>query len=140
MGKGRRERLALFGTKGLERLQEYLSLERTTAFNIDEYLFLNYRNKQITTRSVQRICTMFKKFLKIKRPLTPHKLRHSFATHMINQGADLRVIQELLGHQAITSTERYTHVALDKLSSMCQELHPLNNMKLKRNESRNKKD
>jgi integrase/recombinase XerC len=129
MGKGRRERLALFGSKALNQLKEYLAYERIPAKNVSEHLFLNYQNNPITTRSVQRICAMFKKFLKIKRPLTPHKLRHSFATHLINQGASLRAVQELLGHKTITSTELYTHVAIENVSAMCDKLHPLNTMK-----------
>ncbi len=71
---------------------------------------------------------MFRKFLKVQRPLTPHKIRHSFATHMLSQGADLRMIQELLGHKTLSSTEKYTHVSLTDLSEMCNTLHPVGKM------------
>ncbi|GAG06200.1 unnamed protein product, partial [marine sediment metagenome] len=90
-----------------------------------EYLFLNYRGEQITSRSIQRIFEMFRKFLKLERKITPHKIRHSFATHMLNQGADLRIVQELLGHKTLASTEKYTHVSLEDLARMCDNIHPL---------------
>jgi len=67
-------------------------------------------------------------FLKGKKNITPHKLRHSFATHLLNQGVDLRVVQELLGHQALSSTEKYTHVTQQELAEMCQNNHPLSSM------------
>ena len=71
---------------------------------------------------------MFRSFLHIERPLTPHKLRHSFATHLLNQGADLRAVQELLGHKTLASTEKYTHVSLENLSKLCESIHPINTM------------
>jgi integrase/recombinase XerC len=69
---------------------------------------------------------MFRTFLKINRTLTPHKVRHSFATHLLNEGVDLRMIQELLGHKTIVTTEIYTHVTNQQLAKMCDEKHPLN--------------
>ena len=69
---------------------------------------------------------MFRKFLKVERPITPHKIRHSFATHLINQGVNLRMIQELLGHKTLTSTEKYTHVSLQDLAQLCDTIHPIN--------------
>jgi len=128
MGKGRKERMVLFGSKAQEKLQLYLKTERAVAKSPDEQLFLNYRYQPITTRSVQRIIEMFRQFLNIDRAISPHKIRHSFATHLLNQGTDLRVVQELLGHATLASTEKYTHVSLEKLTEMCDTIHPFNQM------------
>lgn len=128
MGKGRKERIVLFGEKAKNKLHLYLTIERGKPNNMSEYIFLNNRDEQLTTRSVQRIIEMFRKFLKIERKITPHKLRHSFATHMLNQGVDLRIVQELLGHKTLSSTEKYTHVTTTELSQLCDKLHPFNNM------------
>ncbi|MFZ5954345.1 MAG: site-specific tyrosine recombinase/integron integrase [Candidatus Dependentiae bacterium] len=125
-GKGKRERIALFGQKAKDRLTKYLNEERPKSQNPDEHLFLNYRNEPLTSRSVQRIIEMFRGFLKIDKHITPHKLRHSFATHLLNQGVDLRVVQELLGHKTLASTEKYTHISLDNLARLCDQIHPIN--------------
>lgn len=131
-GKGRKERIVLFGSKAREKIIEYLTHERPTAKSVTEPLFVNYRQTQLTSRSVQRIIHMFYPFLKIKRPITPHKIRHSFATHMLNQGVDLRLVQELLGHKTLASTERYTHVTISELSKMCDTIHPVHSFKKKK--------
>lgn len=125
-GKGRKERIALFGTKAAQRLKEYLESERFAPPRLDEPLFTSTHKKPLNPRSVQRIIHMFQPFLKTNKKLTPHKLRHSFATHLLNQGTDLRVVQELLGHQTLASTEKYTHVNLEDLINVCNTLHPLN--------------
>jgi len=127
-GKGNKERIVLFGTKAATKLSEYLNTERTQQQKYDERLFLNYRSEPLTSRSIQRIIQMFRHFLKVDRPISPHKIRHSFATHMLNQGVDLRVVQELLGHQSLSSTEKYTHVSLEKLSKMCNDIHPIHTL------------
>lgn len=128
MGKGKRERLVLFGEKAKSKLNDYINIERAKILNHDEYFFLNNRMQNLTSRSIQRIIAMFRKFLKIEKKITPHKLRHSFATHMLNQGVDLRIVQELLGHKTLSSTEKYTHVTTTELSELCDNLHPFNNM------------
>ncbi|MCB9493540.1 MAG: tyrosine-type recombinase/integrase [Epsilonproteobacteria bacterium] len=130
LGKGRKERIVLFGAKAQKQLEQYINIERPTLLKDDNepYLFLNYAGSKITTRSVQRIFEMFRKFLKVDRTLTPHKIRHSFATHMLHQGVDLRVIQELLGHKTISTTEIYTHISNQQLAKMCDEKHPLNKL------------
>lgn len=125
-GKGNKERIALFGHKAHERIMSYLEHERIGIKNSDEFLFLSYRATPLTSRSVQRIIELFRSFLKLERPITPHKIRHSFATHLLNQGTDLRVVQELLGHKTLASTEKYTHVSLDDLARMCDNIHPIN--------------
>jgi len=127
-GKGRKERIALFGQKALEKLLIYFQSERFDVQNPSEPLFTNYRGNRFTPRSVQRVIHMFRSFLKVERPITPHKIRHSFATHLLNQGADLRTVQELLGHKTLSSTEKYTHVTLKDLTKMCNTIHPLKNI------------
>lgn len=130
MGKGRKERIVLFGDKALHMLEKYLTTERLElTYGAEQpYVFVNYAGGQLTSRSVQRIFEMFKKFLRIDRQLTPHKIRHSFATHLLQEGVDLRIIQELLGHKTIATTEIYTHVSNQQLAKMCDEKHPLNHL------------
>lgn len=128
-GKGRRERIVLFGTACYDRLQFYLQQERPSSRQGTDYLFVNYKNQPLTTRSVQRICASFQPFLGSGRVITPHKLRHSFATHLLKQGADLCTVQRLLGHASLTSTERYTHVSLEQLTKLCNERHPLTTLR-----------
>lgn len=127
-GKGRKERLVLFGDKAKEKIIQYVNEEREQSDDPNQTLFQNNRNEKLTSRSIQRIIEMFRKFLQIERKITPHKLRHSFATHMLNQGVDLRIVQELLGHKTLSSTEKYTHVTMTELSKICDDLHPLNSM------------
>jgi integrase/recombinase XerC len=105
--KKRKERVVFFGSKALNRLHAYISLERPKIIDKNERLFVNYKNSSLTTRSIQRICAMFRQFLIDKGHLTPCMLRNSFATHMLHQGADLNTVQELLGHKILASTERY---------------------------------
>lgn len=133
-GKGKKERVALFGQKAKDRITHYLTHERPPAKDKQEFLFLNYRNESLTTRSIQRILEMFRQFLKIERPITPHKIRHSFATHLLNQGADLRVVQELLGHKSLSSTQKYTHVTTAQLMQLCDTIHPYNKFNKKKTE------
>ncbi len=130
LGKGSKERIVLFGEKAKKVLKKYIEKERFLLLKKqqNEYLFLNNSGSQLTPRSVQRIFEMFRKFLKIDKNLTPHKVRHSFATHLLNQGVDLRVIQELLGHKNLGTTEIYTRVTSAELAKMCDEKHPLNKM------------
>jgi len=130
MGKGRKERIVLFGNKATQMLEKYLTVERPSLIKdpTQPYLFLNYAGGQLTTRSVQRIFEMFRHLLHIDRTLTPHKIRHSFATHLLHEGVDLRIIQELLGHKTIATTEIYTQVSNQQLAKMCDEKHPLNKL------------
>lgn len=124
-GKGKKERIVLFGNPARDALQNYISTERKSFDNAADYLFLNCHGKQLTSRSIQRIIALFRPFLPNQRSLTPHKIRHTFATHLLNQGADLRSIQELLGHERLSSTEKYTHVSLKELSKLCNTIHPI---------------
>ena len=124
-GKGDKERLVLFGQKAQERLKHYIAYERKGKRGMHDPLFLNVYGKPLSTRAIQRIISAFRPFLKTERPLTPHKIRHSFATHLLTQGADLRLVQELLGHKSLSSTERYTHVSLTDLAKTCATKHPM---------------
>jgi site-specific recombinase XerD len=104
----KKERLVFFNTAAQERLLRYINYERPEVKSLDEFLFLNYRHKAMTSRSIQRICVMFRSFLTGSNHLTPHTLRHSFASHLINQGTDVDIVQELLGFSTPVSTEKYT--------------------------------
>lgn len=106
----KKDRIVLFGSACEKKLLRYIQTERAVIKHPAEYLFLNYRNEPLTTRSLQRICAKFQQFLSAKKAITPHQLRHSFAVHMLNQGADIRTVQELLGHASLTSTEKYTEL------------------------------
>ncbi|CAN5142336.1 tyrosine recombinase XerC [soil metagenome] len=125
LGKGKKERIVLFGQKAHDQLNYYFAHERPKQSAHDEKIFLNNRDEALTTRTVQRIFEMFRSFLKFERPITPHKIRHSFATHLLNQGVDLRTVQELLGHKSLSSTEKYTHVSLEDLAKLCDTIHPM---------------
>jgi site-specific recombinase XerD len=133
-GKGNKERFVLFNDKAHEKLVSYLEHERPSVHHGKEPLFVGTTSQPIKAPVVQGIIKMFRSFLKIDRPITPHKIRHSFATHMVSQGADLRVVQELLGHRSLSSTERYTHVSLNDLARLCDALHPLNKLLIKKQE------
>ncbi len=128
-GKGKKERIVLFNEAAENRLRTYITQERTAllADNDDHgILFVNHTGTPLTPRSIQRVCTRFRKCLPVDRPLTPHKLRHSFATHLLNHGANLRVVQELLGHNSLATTEIYTYVSPTQLKEVCTSKHPLN--------------
>ncbi|MCL4380003.1 tyrosine-type recombinase/integrase [Candidatus Dependentiae bacterium] len=124
-GKGRQQRIALFGAKAAEKINNYLQQERPPLVTATDPLFVNNRHEQLSSRAVQRTIKRFSGFLQIARPITPHKIRHTFATHLLAQGVDLRVVQELLGHRSLSSTEKYTHVTATQLQKLCNEIHPL---------------
>ena len=128
-GKGRKQRLVLFGNKAKNKILEYIEKERVLDVKKDTALFLNCKGNKLTSRTIQTICNMFSKCLKSKKIITPHKIRHSFATHLLNAGMDLRSLQELLGHQSLASTEKYTHVTTKDLQEMYDAIHPIHDMK-----------
>ncbi len=105
--KSKKDRRVFFGAQALKLLQAYIQLERPRVQSIEERVFLSFRSTPLTVRSVQRICAMFRQFLLTSSSLTPCLLRHSFATHMFKEGADLDTMQRLLGHKTAISTARY---------------------------------
>jgi site-specific recombinase XerD len=133
-GKGKKERIVLYGSKAAKSMELYLTYERRQILFPDESFFLTNKGKPICCSHIRDIIIMFRKFLPIQRPLTPHKIRHSFATHLLQKGMDLRMIQELLGHKTLTSTEIYTHVSVEQLKKMCSTIHPLNKLSHKKPE------
>jgi integrase/recombinase XerC len=127
LGKGNKERLSPVGNKALSCIRAYLDLRRQGKTTDDagrEPLFLNRLGGRLTARSVARLLDKAIRQLGLMRPVTPHGLRHTFATHMLDAGADLRVVQELLGHASLTTTQRYTHVSIDRLMEVYDKTHP----------------
>lgn len=129
-GKGRKERIVPIGERALEAIRECLvqmrNLEcgmRRTPHSSGQPLFLNKYGKRITTRSVHRIVERYKR-LGGFWDITPHSIRHSFATHILDGGADLRSVQEMLGHVNLSTTQRYTHLSMDKLMEVYDKAHP----------------
>lgn len=100
-------RTVFFGDKTKEQLMLYMQNERKNADSKEEYLFLNYRSQPLTSRSIQRICNMFGNLLPQKKTITPHILRHSFAAHLLDQGTDPKMVQQLLGFNTSMSIEKY---------------------------------
>ena len=123
MGKGKRERLAPIGDRALQAIQAYLR-QRPPAMAASRALFVNQRGGRLSARSVQRLLGKWIKQASIAQHVSPHTLRHSFATHLLNRGADLRSVQELLGHLHLSTTQIYTHVTTDRLKAVYDRAHP----------------
>ena len=127
MGKGSKQRTVPFGPPAREALENYLSNRGTDSVGraAGVPLFVNFRGSRLTARSVARILTKHLVRIAAARSVSPHGLRHSFATHLLAAGADLRTIQELLGHARLSTTQRYTHVDLGALLDEYRGAHPL---------------
>jgi integrase/recombinase XerC len=126
-GKGHKERLVPIGRISIESIHQYRQqLERERGVREDQHgpLFLNKRGTRLSTRSMARILDKISKECGIPVPVSPHALRHSFATHMLDAGADLKVVQELLGHKSLSTTQRYTHVSISRLMETYDKAHP----------------
>jgi integrase/recombinase XerC len=120
-GKGRKERLAPFGKKAAEALERYLAVR---GHDNEPAVLLNERGKRLTARSVERIVKQYALRVSGDPSLHPHSLRHAFATHLLGDGADLRAIQELLGHASLSTTQKYTQLSLEKLMEVYDRAHP----------------
>ncbi|HEY5611425.1 MAG TPA: tyrosine recombinase XerC [Thermoanaerobaculia bacterium] len=126
-GKGAKERIVPFGKKAADAIRAYLA-ERGKLVgdrhDDEQPLFVNYRGDRITARSVRRLLERYVRDAALRSGISPHTLRHSFATHLLNAGADLRAIQELLGHVSLSTTQKYTHLADSQLIEVYKKAHP----------------
>lgn len=125
MGKGSKQRIIPVGEKALEAVSKYLKTRGIAdALYSEEPLFLNKRGMRLGSRSIRKIVYDRSMQVAITRHISPHSIRHSFASHMLDAGADLRSIQEMLGHSSLSTTQRYTHLGLDKLMEVYDKAHP----------------
>lgn len=127
LGKGQKERIVPLGKKAKDALSRYLEKSRpqlTKKNPREPNLFLNRFGRKISRQSLWSVVKMCAKRARIKKRLTPHMLRHSFATHLLERGADLRIVQELLGHANISTTQIYTHINKDLLKTIHRKYHP----------------
>ena len=122
MGKGRKERIVPVGKKAMEALRTYLKDRGHVEANAP--IFINTRGGRLTSRSVGRLVKKYSRDSGVFRKISPHSLRHTFATHLLDAGADIREIQEMLGHASLSTTQRYTHVSLGKLMEVYDKAHP----------------
>jgi tyrosine recombinase XerC len=119
-GKGRKERMVPIGDKAVEAIRAYCEGRKSKS----DVVFLNPSGKRLTARSVRNIINKHIKKTAIQQKVHPHMLRHSFATHLLNRGADLRSVQELLGHVNLSTTQIYTHLTTEKLKNIYDKAHP----------------
>jgi integrase/recombinase XerC len=133
-GKGSKERIVPYGAKAQEALEKYWPVREQLLEQTDraggrqgphaEAIFLNYSGRRLTQRSVGRIVKKYVRIANVNWDLHPHSLRHAFATHLLADGADLRAIQELLGHQSLSTTQKYTHASIRQLMDIYDKAHP----------------
>ncbi len=129
-GKGKKERVIPIGSFALRAIQEYLEIRHTVLPDTghgntpDAPLFLNRFGQRLSSRSIRKIMDKYIKLAGLKKKVSPHTLRHSFATHLLNRGANLRLVQELLGHKHLSTTQIYTHLTTKKMRSTYDETHP----------------
>ncbi len=130
-GKGKKERISPIGSSALQQIQAYIEYRNKRMANDSDFdskvLFANKHGKRLSTRSVRRKMDKYLVEAGLDPSISPHTLRHSFATHMLNNGADLRSVQELLGHQSLSTTQIYTHVSTTQLNEQYHQAHPMEN-------------
>lgn len=129
VGKGNKERIVPIGRKALRAIESYLEATRPLRQEAekgvqDPPLFINFRGGRLSTRSIGRIVKKYANECGLVTEVTPHSLRHTFATHLLDGGADLRSVQELLGHVSLSTTQKYTHVSLERLMQVYDKAHP----------------
>jgi integrase/recombinase XerD len=126
IGKGSKERIIPVGKKAIASIQRYLDISRPKLLKNkeSEFLFVSRFGKKISRQSFWKIIKKHAQAARIKKPIKPHILRHSFATHLLEHGADLRSVQEMLGHSNISTTQIYTHINKDRLKSVHKQFHP----------------
>ncbi|MDD5019190.1 MAG: tyrosine recombinase XerC [Candidatus Omnitrophica bacterium] len=119
-GKGKKERLLPIGDRALKAIRNYLKKRHTAS----RFIFLNKNKKALGARGFRKVLNKYVLKASLKEHISPHTLRHSFATHLLNRGADLRSVQELLGHANLSTTQIYTHLTTEKLKSVYEKAHP----------------
>jgi integrase/recombinase XerC len=129
LGKGNKERIVPIGKEARSSLRRYLEAIQGLRKNggrdaKGEPLFVNFRGSRLSSRSVGKLVKRYGKEGALASDISPHDLRHTFATHLLDGGADLRSVQELLGHVSLSTTQKYTHVSLDKLMEVYDKAHP----------------
>lgn len=127
-GKGGKERYVFLGQPAREALALYIAQRKQhvakAAADTEQALFLNLRGSRLTQRGIALIVEKYVRKSGVSKKVSPHTFRHSFASHLLNHGADIRIVQEMLGHSSISTTQIYTHVGLDKLKKIYREAHP----------------
>ena len=124
-GKGQKDRLIPINKTTVKNLKKYINNDRLKYINsVSEYLFISQKNKNLTRQRVWQIIKNYILDAGIKKNISPHTLRHSFATHLLDNGGSLRAIQEMLGHSNISTTEIYTHIEKNRLKEIHKKYHP----------------
>jgi len=124
-GKGSKDRVVVFGRFALRALRRWLAIRGEKAKPDETALFVNKRGRRLNVRTIQRLVKSAGLLAGLPAEITPHALRHSFATHMLSGGADLRTIQELLGHSSMSTVQKYTHLDIEKIREVHSKTHPL---------------
>lgn len=123
LGKGKKERLLPIGDKALRAIRDYLD-QQTVPKKDSRAVFLNKYNRRLTDRGVQSLIDKYIRLTSLREGVSAHTLRHSFATHLLDKGADLRSVQELLGHVSLSTTQIYTHITTERLKTVYAKAHP----------------